>query len=172
MAQQNLLEDCTLYDNNTKYNITDQLILKIYDIDDLAIAWVATEKNGKITLNNLEEDKNGKAVSRENTQWLWRNGGKHGDGEINITQWILNHQNDILENTSEFYLVVAIYDFPYDKFVSAGKCSFDATLEKNSNSVWHKHDFGKSDIKNKIYGLKYLKIFQIEIEEASTEKKN
>ena len=205
MAKENLLADCTLYDDDIKYKISDQLVLKIHDIDDLAIAWIATSVDNKLTLYNIEEDENGTPIPRKDTRWLWKSGGKHGDGEINITQWILNHQNDILNTISfkeklkkfkffhkskvlnlqnfeyhrielhkkpitEFYLTIAIYDFPYDKFISAGKWSFDATLEKNSKSIWHKHDFGKSDIKNKIYGLKYLKIFKIEIKESDKDE--
>ncbi len=205
MDNQTLLNDCTLYDEYIKYKITDQLILKIHDIDDLAIAWIGTFIDNKLTLHYLEEYKYGNPIPRQDTQWLWRSGGKHGDGEVNITQWILNHQNDILNLISfkeklkrfkffkkpkkltlhnyeyhrmellkkpitEFFLTIAIYDFPYDKFVSAGKWSFDATLEKNSKSIWHKYDFGKSDIKNKIYGLKYLKIFTIKIKESSKDK--
>jgi hypothetical protein len=162
--QTHILDCTTCLDSNTNNTIDDQLILEINDIDDLAIAWI-TSNTKNDTFIRIEEDKNGNMVPLDKTQWLWRKGGQHGNGKVNITQWLLNHFEEAqLNKNDSLYLVIAVYDFKYTHpLFKGGKWSFDATLTKNGQSIWHKHDFEKSDNKNEIYGLKYLKILQLQL---------
>jgi hypothetical protein len=159
--------DCTTCLNeNIDYTIDDQLVIEINDIDDLAIAWIVTDED-TCNLTRIEEDKNGNIVPLDQTQWLWRKGGQHGSGKINITQWLLNHWSEHFSDKDSFlYLAVGIYDFKYEHWLfKGGKWSFNATLIKNGQSIWHKYDFKESDTSNEIYGLQYLKILQLKIED-------
>ena len=163
--------DCTTYSSCKCNNnfIDDQLTLEIKDIDDLAIPWIidANKDSEKpMKFYRMEEDKN---FNLFDTQWLWRDGGKHGKGSINVTQSLHhNWERYSLDNNKILYLAIAIYDFPYTQWVSAGKWSFDASLTLNGEKRWEKHAFGKSDIDNNSYGLKYYKIFKLIIDKNIT----
>jgi len=161
--------DCIISPSKNSPNIDDRIVLDIHDIDDLAIAWIFKEENtGDLKEfrieEKMEEDCKFETVPLKQTMWLWRDGGKHGSGSIDITQWLLNHWEKDINPKDSLYLVIAIYDFPYDHWLfKGGKWSFNATLTKNGHIFWHKHDFGESDIENNKYGLKYLKIFHLKL---------
>jgi len=154
-------DNCTTYDTKTCGNnyIEDQLSLEIKDVDDLVIAWIV---DSSLKFHRLDESKNPKL---EDTVWLWRNGGKHGKGKINITQWLHENWDKLsISNNQVLYLAIAAYDFPYNKWASAGKWSYDASLILNGVTKWRQHNFGFSDVKNNIYGLKDSKIIKIQIQ--------
>lgn len=161
MEKKNKTIDCTSY-ICSQYYFDDQLTLEINDIDDLAVAWIANMDSNTISLLRLEEE-NGKSVELEDSMWLWEKGGQHGKGKLNITQWLNNnYEKYFFDSYHSLHLVIAIYDFEYKHpILKGGKWSFDAKLTLNGIEKWNKHDFGESDTKNNIYGLKYLKIIRI-----------
>lgn len=167
MKENTTILDCTTHHSpNVTNHIDDQIHLEINDIDDLAIAWISFEDSDKdeMIFYRIEETVNNCAIPLHETQWLWRRGGRHGSGNINITQWLHKHWEEFnLEKHNVFYLAIAMYDFEYKHWLfKGGKWSFNAQLKQNGQTIWHKYDFKKSD---GVYGLKYLKIFRFEIGE-------
>jgi hypothetical protein len=163
--------DITTYDTQkTKgHYITSQLCLNIEDIDDLAIAWIIVpqQDNLKFLLINDHPEKPLSEVNKEYPKWLWREGGNHGEGTENITQWLHNNYH-FLPNKSRFviYLTIAIYDFPYNKwYLPGGKWSFSAQLNLNGETIWSKTKFSASD--KKLYGAKYIKIFKLNLDTSA-----
>ncbi len=158
------------YNDSVKNYINDKLILTIDDIDDLAIAWIVKIEENNINFFILNDkgkfDPNIK-ITQEIPKWLWRKGGKHGNGSENITQYFHDYHNELFSRDEKLlskkfigYLVIAVYDFPYNsKLLPGGKWSFSAKLEKNGKKIWSNSNFKPSQYNKK--GLQYLKIFSL-----------
>lgn len=154
--------DCTTYQGDGIENnyINDQLILSLEDVDDLALAWIVTKTFDFYSIIEENSTKVREEVTSTHPKWLWRSGGNHGNGSINITQWFHNHYDKLIHrNQFSGYLVIAVYDFEYKSFwLPGGKWSFNAKLILNGKLKWKKHYFSSS---NNQYGIKYIKIFSI-----------
>jgi hypothetical protein len=159
------LLDVTTYDpqkTNGNY-IADQLHLNINDVDDLAVAWIVVPQQDdlKFLVINNDPEKPISEVNSEYPKWLWREGGNHGEGAENITQWLHNNYHFLpKEENFVIYLLIAIYDFPYNKwYLPGGKWSFSAQLILNGDTIWSKTKFSPSDKKD--FGAKYIKVFKM-----------
>jgi hypothetical protein len=164
------LLDITTYDaqkTEGRY-ITNQLCLNIEDVDDLAIAWIVVpQKNNDLEffLINDNPETPLSEVTKEYPKWLWREGGNHGEGAENITQWLHNNYRLLPPNEDKhvLYLTISIYDFRYEKwYLPGGKWSFSAQLTLDGEAIWNKTKFSTSSKKE--FGAKYIKIFKLSLD--------